>query len=152
MRTVQKLVAVICNVRSAYNVGSLFRTADAAGIRHLYLCGFTPTPEHPKVAKTALGAERSVPWEYRAQAGRLLKELKRNGWYLVALEQTRRSKDIFSFKPRFPAALIVGNEVRGVSKPLLKQCDAIVEIPMHGKKESLNVSVAAGIALYQLLR
>lgn len=148
MRTVQKLAVVICNVRSAHNVGSVFRTADAAGIQHLYICGLTPTPKHPKVAKTALGAERSVSWEYRAQAGRLLKELKKNGWYLVALEQTKKSKDVFSFRLPFPAAIVVGNEVSGLPSSLLKLCDVAAEIPMRGIKESLNVSVAFGIAAY----
>ncbi len=144
----QKLAVVICNVRSAHNVGSMFRTADAVGIQHLYLCGLTPTPEHPKVAKTALGAERAVSWEHRAQAGRLLKELKKRGWYLVALEQTEKSKDVFSLRLPYPAAVVVGNEISGLPASLIKLCDAVAEIPMRGIKESLNVSVAFGIAAY----
>ncbi len=163
----QKLAAVICNVRSAHNVGSMFRTADAAGIQHLYLCGLTPTPipsasgratgQAPfsaaaKIAKTALGAERSVSWEHRAQASRLLKELKKKGWYLVALEQTKKSKDIFSLRLPSPAAMVVGNEISGLPLSLLKLCDVTAEIPMRGTKESLNVSVAFGVAVYALWR
>lgn len=143
---------VVHNVRSILNVGSMFRTADAAGVSKIYLSGYTPTPNShaDKIAKTALGAEKFVSWEHHAQTWRLLAHLKKEGVCVVALEQSPRSKNIFKFKAKFPLALVVGNEVRGLSTKILKQCDNVLEIPMHGKKESLNVAVAAGIALYAL--
>ena len=151
---------ILAGIRSAYNVGSIFRTADGAGVTKIYLCGITPTPatrdtqqETSKISKTALGAEKSVPWEYHKQTWRLLNELKANGLWLVALEQSKDSKNIFSYKPprNRNIALIVGNEVKGVNKKILSLADKIVEIPMYGKKESLNVAVATGIALYKIL-
>lgn len=149
--TPPRVVAVLHNIRSALNVGSMFRTADAAGVGKIYVCGYSPTPDHDKVAKTALGAERSVPWEYHRQTGRLLGRLRKEGYRIVALEQTKRSENVFTFRSRFPVALVVGNEVRGVSASILAQADAAVEIPMRGTKESLNVAVAFGIAAYQLV-
>ncbi len=150
MSTRQSLYVVLDNVRSAYNVGSIFRTADGVGVAKIYICGFTPTPENPKVLKTSLGAERTVPWEYYRQTWRLLKKLKKERVRLVALEVAPKAKNIFKYKPKFPLALILGNEIRGISKTILKNSDDIIEIPMHGHKKSLNVSVSAGIALYQL--
>jgi len=148
----KKMILVLCNVRSRENVGSIFRTADAVGVSKIYLCGITPTPPHEKISKTALGAETYVQWEYRKQAWRLLLELKnkKSKCKIVGLEQTRDSQNIFTFKPKFPLALVVGNEVNGLSPQILKYCDKKVFIPMYGKKESLNVSVATGIALFQL--
>lgn len=150
MSTGQSLYIILDNIRSAYNVGSIFRTADGAGVTKIYLCDYTPTPENPKVTKTSLGAEKAVEWEYYKQTGRLLLKLKKEGVRLVALEVAPEAQNIFKYKPRFPLALVVGNEVRGVGKNVLKYADDILEIPMHGKKESLNVSVATGIALYKL--
>ena len=177
----REIYLVLDNIRSRENVGSIFRTADGAGVRKIFLCGITPIPEienpksqasNPKqisnnksqiqnqdrIAKTALGAEKWVPWEYHKQTWQLLKDLKTRNVQLIALEQTKNSIDIFSakggsasggkFKPKFPLALIVGNEVKGISAKILKYCDKVVEIPMFGKKESLNVSVAVGVALY----
>ena len=137
---------ILHNVRSTYNVGSIFRTADAAGVKKIWLCGYTPTPAQ----KTALGAEATIPWEHRSQTWRLLKELKQQGIHIVALEQYQYSKDLFRYTPRFPLALIVGHERKGLTKKILESVDDVVEIPMYGKKESLNVAVAAGIALYSL--
>ena len=151
---------ILAGIRSAYNVGSIFRTADGAGVTKIYLCGITPTPatrdtqqETSKISKTALGAEKSVPWEYHKQTWRLLNELKANGLWLVALEQSKDSKNIFSYKPprNRNIALIVGNEIKGVNEKILSYADNTVEIPMRGKKESLNVAVATGIALYYLM-
>src|SRR3989344_1716960 len=127
---------ILDNIRSAYNVGSIFRTADAAGVGKIYLCGITPTPAN----KTALGAEATVPWEYNAQTWRLLQRLKREGVHLYALEQSSGSKNLFAFKPKFPCALILGHERKGVSASLTKYLDATIEIPMYGTKESLNVA------------
>lgn len=140
------MLLVLYNIRSAYNVGSMFRTADAVGVEKIYLCGYTPTPAH----KTALGAEASVPWEHHAQAWRLLKKLKHEGIALYGLEQHATSRNLFDFKPEHPMALIVGNELTGIRSSLLSYTDAILEIPMYGTKESLNVAVATGIALYRL--
>ncbi|MEK7583095.1 MAG: TrmH family RNA methyltransferase [Patescibacteria group bacterium] len=137
---------ILHNVRSAYNVGSIFRTADAAGVEKIFLCGYTPTP----ATKTALGAEATVPWEHHAQTWRLLKELKRQDIHIVALEQYQYSTDLFRYTPKFPMALLVGHERKGLSKTMLHLVDDIVEIPMHGAKESLNVAVATGIAVYYL--
>ncbi len=148
----KEIVLIIHNVRSALNVGSMFRTADGVGVSKIYVCGYSPTPDHPKVAKTSLGAEKTVPWEQHRQTWRLLEKLRASSFQLLALEQAKKSKNIFKLKalsPK-PLALLVGNEVRGLSQQILKYCDAVVDIPMYGKKESLNVSVAAGIALYAL--
>lgn len=155
----QHIILVVNNIRSAHNVGSIFRTADAVGVEKIYLCGYTPRPtdDRPrmingKIAKTALGAEKYIPWEYRRDAWRLLGEFGVKGVRLVALEQSGNSRDIFKYKiPRNGVvALVVGNEVHGLSARMLQRCDDIVEIPMYGKKESLNVAVATGIALYAL--
>lgn len=148
----RQLYLVLNNIRSAYNVGSMFRTADAVGVKKIFICGYTPRADHPKVDKTALGATAAVPWEYHAQVGRLLKKLKSKNITIAALEQSKYSTDLFRYIPPMgPLALIVGNEVAGLSKALLARVDHVLEIPMHGRKESLNVSVAAGIALYRLL-
>ncbi len=128
----------------------MFRTADGAGVDKIYLTGYTPCPPHPQVDKVSLGAEKWVPWEYVKQPGRLLKKLKANGYNIVALEQTPKSVTLYSWQPKFPLALIVGNEKTGVTKNLLALCDQTVELPMRGKKRSLNVSVAAGVGLYYI--
>lgn len=157
---------VLDNIRSRENVGSIFRTADAAGVSKIYLCGITPRPsqyqvssikyqgETDKIAKTALGAEKWVPWEYHKQTLRLLKKLRDEGLELIALEQTKDSTNIFKLKSlgSRPTALVLGNEVKGLSPEILKYCDKKISIPMYGKKESLNVAVACGVAVYQLRR
>ncbi len=143
-----KFVIILPNIRSGHNVGAIFRTADGAGVDKLYLTGYTPCPPHTQIDKVSLGAEKWMSWEYCKQAGRLLKELKEMGYNIVALEQTKVSKNIFDWQPKFPLALVLGNEKTGVPKSLLKYCDESVEIPMSGKKNSLNVSVAAGVAMY----
>lgn len=144
----QSFILILPNIRSGHNVGAIFRTADGAGVDKLYLTGYTPCPPHTQIDKVSLGAEKWMPWEYRKQAGKFLKELKEIGYTIVALEQTKTSQNIFSFQPQFPLALVLGNEKTGVSKSLLKYCDQAIEIPMRGKKNSLNVSVAAGVAMY----
>lgn len=147
-----QIFLILNNIRSAYNVGSIFRTADGAGITKIFICGISPTPNDAKVTKTSLGAEKTVSWEYHKQTWRLLKKLKTQNPNLkvVGLEQTDKSTNIFKFKPKFPLVLIVGNEVRGLNKKILSYADKNIEIPMYGKKESLNVAVATGIALYQI--
>jgi len=143
---------VICdNIRSLENIGSIFRTADALGVSKIYLCGICGQPPNPKIAKTALGAEKTIPFEYYKQTGRLIDKLKKEKVQIVALEQDKKSIDYRKFKPKFPIALIVGNEVKGVSKKILAKCDRIIELPMQGKKESLNVSVSFGVAGYKII-
>ncbi|HEY4523313.1 MAG TPA: RNA methyltransferase [Candidatus Paceibacterota bacterium] len=146
----KEILVVLDNIRSRENVGSIFRTADAAGASKIYLCGITPTPPHEKISKTALGAEKWIPWEYCKQTWRLMAKLKGEGTNIVALEQTKESKNVFKFRPKFPLVLILGNEVRGLSPQILKYCDKKIYIPMRGRKESLNIAVAFGIAVYQL--
>jgi len=148
----KKEIHVICdNIRSLYNVGSIFRTADALGVKKIWLCGITGTPEQRGMQKVSLGAENSVAWEHGKSAWRVLEKLKKEGFQIVSLELTKASIDVNIFKSKKKIALIVGNEVDGVSQVLLKRSDAIVHIPMKGIKESLNVSVAFGIAAYELL-
>ncbi len=197
----QPLFVVLSDIRSRENVGSVFRTADAAGVDKIFLCGITPKPPHEKISKTALGAENIVPWEYYSQAWRLLKKLNKNGYTILALEKTSQSKNIFEYKiqnsgnqtriidskirPKFylktgdkthlkagnldsknialnsgyklmeknnssGVVLVLGNEVTGISKNLMNYATDVLEIPMYGTKESLNVAVAFGIAIYAL--
>ena len=143
---------VVChNVRSLHNVGSIFRTADGAGVTKLYLCGYTGHPPRPEISKVALGAENAVPWEHHYQTWRVLDRLRAQGVQIIALEnRVEGSVDYRDVRPRFPAALLLGNEVKGLSPGLLKRADVIMHIPMHGVKESLNVAVAFGIAVYKL--
>jgi tRNA G18 (ribose-2'-O)-methylase SpoU len=142
---------VICqNIRSTHNVGSIFRTADAAAVTKLFLAGYTPCPPRDEISKVALGAELNVPWQHCTQAWRQIETLQSAGIRIVALENNVQSLSIYRFKPQFPMALLLGNEVDGLSPALLARTDAIVHLPMYGKKESLNVSVAFGIAAYEL--
>jgi tRNA G18 (ribose-2'-O)-methylase SpoU len=141
------------NIRSTFNVGSIFRASDGAGLRRLHLCGITPTPDNPKVAKTALGAEVTVDWSYHLNAIQAAQSLKAQGFSICALEATADSCSIFQAPAVLfssPLLLVVGNEVTGVDPELLDLSDAVLSIPMQGKKESLNVSIAFGIAAYTL--
>ncbi|MFA5125020.1 MAG: RNA methyltransferase [Patescibacteria group bacterium] len=147
----KQIHVVLDNIRSLYNVGSIFRTADALGVSKVWLGGITGTPEQKGVKKVALGAEEAVPWEHIKQPWRAVEKLRRQGFKIVALELTKDSQNVKVFKPKFPLALIVGNEVAGVSPALLSRCDAVVHIPMRGVKESLNVSVAFGIATHEII-
>ncbi len=152
-----KTFLILDNIRSVYNVGAIFRTADALGISKIYLCGYTPAPidrfgrERTDFIKSALGAEKTVEWESRKKVEDLLEELKNKNIFLAAVEQSKNSLDYKKFKARFPIAFIFGNEVLGVSENILKDCDVILEIPMKGKKESLNISVSLGVALFRIL-
>ncbi len=152
MDKIENFVLVLDNVRSRFNVGSIFRTADGAGIDKIYLGGITPAPPHSRIAKVALGAEKFVAFESVTTTWRILKKLKDGGYNIVALEQTKKSINYSEYKPKFPVALVLGNEVKGLSKDILKYCDNFIEIPMKGKKESLNVSVAGGIVAYEISR
>lgn len=151
---------ILHNIRSAYNVGSIFRTADGMGASKVFLTGYTPAPNksgkaiimpaEKMIAKTALGAEKNVPWEKAKSIGKLIKKLKNENIKIVAVEQSAGSLHYKKFKSKLPLALILGNEVRGINKKILIQCDEIIEIPMRGKKNSLNVAVAAGVAGYEI--
>ena len=142
---------VICdNLRSAYNVGSIFRSADALGIEKIYLLGITPNPENPKVKKTALGAEKTVVWEKVKQPMRLLKKLREQNYQIISLETGARAKNYIDFSPHFPLVIILGSETLGIKKKLLEASDKIICLPQEGTKESLNVSVAFGIIGYHL--
>jgi 23S rRNA (guanosine2251-2'-O)-methyltransferase len=139
------------NIRSAWNVGSIFRSADGFGFTHAYICGITPTPDHEAVMKTSLGAEDSVSWSYHKDAVILAKGLKREGWRLFALEEQSKAREISSAAiPDYGMALVVGNEISGVDPELLSLCEDVLFIPMRGEKKSFNVAVAFGIAAYAL--
>jgi tRNA G18 (ribose-2'-O)-methylase SpoU len=141
------------NVRSLYNVGSIFRTSDGAMIKKLYLCGFTPHPPRKEIEKTALGATQSVPWEYQRDARDLLVNLKRGGVKVCVLELTTGGIPYYEIKKDdFPLCLVIGNELTGVSRDIVALADSAIEIPMFGIKHSLNVAVACGIALFELSR
>ena len=155
MQKSQKAI-ILDNIRSVFNVGSIFRTADALGVDKLFLCGTTPTPidrfgrVRNDLAKVALGAEKNVAWEYVKNTTTVLKKLKKEKFQIIAIEQDKRSVNIKKVKAKNSVALVLGNEVDGIDKKILKLADAIAEIPMHGKKESLNVGVAFGIAGYAI--
>lgn len=144
------LVVVLDNVRSAHNVGAAFRIADGAKAEKILLCGITGYPPNAQIAKTALGAERSVPWEYYADVCQAVQEMRARGYQIVLLEQTDNSFDYQDFEAKQPVCLVLGNEVDGVSDALLPLADRALEIPMCGEKNSLNVSVACGIAVYHI--
>lgn len=142
------------NIRSMHNVGSVLRSADAFLVEKVYLCGITPSPPHREIRKTAIGAEESVDWEVHTDAIELAKGLKAQGYTLLALEQTENSLMLPAFEADMEEnkyVLILGHEVEGVNQDLINLCDYALEIPQFGTKHSLNVSVATGIALYQLV-
>jgi len=150
----QDLTLVMDNLRSTLNVGSIFRTADGAGVKHIYCCGTTPTPEHPKIKKTSLGAESLTSWSYHTNAVQLVSDLKAAGSLILALETTPISISIFEISHTLQqmqhSVLIIGNEISGIDPGILNIADHTLSIPMMGKKTSLNVAVSAGIALYTL--
>jgi len=161
-----RIVLIVHNIRSCYNVGSLLRTADGLGVNKVYLTGYTPYPatvadqRMPHLAqkidrqihKTALGAECSVAWEHDSDITTVIHQLKLTGFAIVALEQAAASIPLHTYRPLERTALIIGREVEGVEPEVLALADTIVEIPMHGQKESFNVSIAAAVALYRLLQ
>ncbi len=157
MNKKQERIVVLDNVRSVYNVGAIFRTADAAGVSKIILVGTTPAPvdrfDRPRkdMTKTALGAEKTVVWESSKNIYKAIDVLKTDGFFVVGVEQSKNSVDYRKVKLRNKTAFIFGNEVSGISPQVLKSCDKIIELPMKGKKESLNVSVVAGIILFNFL-
>lgn len=138
------------NVRSLWNVGAFFRTCDGLQIEHVYLTGYTGHPPRKEITKTAIGAEQWIPWEHNRDPLPIVEQLKKDGWQIVSLEIAKNAVDISRFKPTDKVLLIAGHELTGVPEPLLQLSDATVMIPMMGKKESLNVAVATGIALHHL--
>jgi tRNA G18 (ribose-2'-O)-methylase SpoU len=139
------------NVRSLYNVGAFFRTADATGLSRLYLSGFTGAPPSKQIAKTALGSEQTVPWE-RADPLALIDARRRAGWETAAIETVDEAVDLFDWQPRFPVLIVFGHEVEGLPAELVQRCGTRVRIPMVGAKRSLNVATAGGVVMYELFR
>ncbi len=146
------IYVVLENIRSAFNVGAIFRTADAAGIEKLYLTGITPYPPHNRIPKTALGATESVLWQYDKEPLKVLQDLVDSEVHCIAAELTKNSVNYTDFQYQKPVAIVFGNEINGVSKEALEICETSVAIPMHGQKESLNVEVSFGIIIYEIIR
>jgi len=147
------IYALAENVRSLYNVGSIFRSSDGACIEKLFLAGFTPHPPRKEIAKTALGATETVPWEYHKNPLDVIAKLKKENVTICALELTDESRPYYQLTQKnFPLCLLVGNEITGLSNELIKHADIAIEIPMFGVKQSLNVAVAYGVALYDCVR
>ncbi len=150
------IIIVLDNIRSVFNVGSIFRTADAAQNTQIYLCGLTPTPENPKISKTSLGAEETVPWKYFTNTEEAIKSLKDKKYPIYSVELTKKSQHFQDFqyfqKNTEKIALVFGHEINGVSQPILDISDACIYIPMKGKKESLNVAITASILIFEALR
>mgnify|MGYP003421293239 FL=1 len=152
-----QIYLVLHNIRSTHNVGAIFRTADATGVKKIYISGITPAPidrfgrARPDISKASLGAEKTVEWESIVDIKDFIKNIKKEKFQIIAVEQDKRSIDYKDLKRSEKVLLIVGNEVDGIDKDVLDLCDNIVEIPMLGKKESLNVSVATGVVLYSLI-
>jgi tRNA G18 (ribose-2'-O)-methylase SpoU len=146
------VLVMLDNVRSMYNVGSFFRTCDAAGVQKILLGGITAQPPKHAITKTALGAEERVVWEHRMTAAEFVPILRERGCEIAAIETHARSVDLFDWTPRFPVCVMFGHEVDGLRAELLDQADTFVRIPMLGKKHSLNVATAGGIVIYELLR
>lgn len=152
VRMQRKVRLLAHNVRSLWNVGAFFRTCDALGVEHLYLTGYTGHPPRKEISKTAIGAEEWIPWEHARDPLPIMQQLQGDGWHIVALELHPDAVDIDRFIPTERVCLVVGHELTGVPEDILEMCDAIVQIPMQGRKESLNVSVATGIALHRMCR
>ncbi len=156
-KKIEDVAVLLHNIRSTHNVGSIFRTADALGVNKIYLSGYTPSPidkygrARKDIGKVALGAEKNISWEYEEDPKKIIKSLKKVGFQVVCVEQDKTSIDYKKIKVKEKVLFVMGNEVFGVDKKILELCDAIAEIPMKGEKESLNVSVAFGVALFRIL-
>ena len=152
--TITKLPAAVLldDVRSLYNVGAFFRAADGAGVEKLHLCGITGCPPKPGIAKTALGAEETVPWEHSWDPTAVATALRGRGYEIAAVETSARAVDLFEWQPAFPVCVMFGHEVEGLRPALAELCDTHVRIPMLGRKHSLNVATAGGVVIYELLR
>lgn len=146
------IIVILDDIRSMNNVGSVFRTSDAFAVNELYLCGFTPTPPHRDIHKTALGATESVRWSYFEKTEYAVSAAKKKGYTIAAVEQAHNSISLRNVSVRKQIALIFGNEVSGVNTEILKQADICIEIPQWGAKHSLNIAVSVGVALWELIR
>ena len=146
-----EIYLVLDNIRSMYNVGAMFRTADGTRVKKIFLCGITATPPRDKIFKTSLGAVDHVEWEYYKWAKTAVENLKKQGVQIVALEQTDDSVHFKKANYRVPVAIVVGHEKKGISRSVLKLADLVVEIPMHGVANSLNVATSCGIIIYEVL-
>lgn len=145
------LIVILDNVRSALNVGAIFRSCDAFLIRKIILCGVTACPPNKEIRKSALGSSNSVEWEYVKETKHAITKLKKMGYHIVAIEQTNKSIMLDKFSTqKEPIAIVFGNEVTGISEIVIKECDVSIEIPQYGTKHSLNISVAAGIVMWDL--
>ena len=153
----REVIVLLYNIRSTHNVGSMFRTADALGVRKIYLSGYSPTPTdqygkmRQDIEKVALGTEKTVAWEYVKTPEQTINKFKESKYQIIGLEQSKNSIDYKKVKAGKKVLFIVGNEVEGISKKILSLCDKVTEIPMKGNKESLNVSVAFGVALFRII-
>ena len=146
------VTVVLDNVRSMYNVGAFFRTADGAAVEKLHLCGITGQPPKTAISKTALGAEESVAWEHSWEPVPVVEDLRRRGYEIAAIETTLHAVDLYDWTPRFPVCLVFGHEVDGIRPEVSRLCDTHIRIPMLGIKHSLNVATAGGVVIYELLR
>lgn len=147
------VIVVLENIRSAYNVGSIFRTADAFLLQRVYICGYTAHPPHKEIKKTALGADETVEWKHFKNIGEAIEEIKAGGYKIYAVEQAVESLKLGNFiSDDEKIAVVLGNEVSGVEQTTIALCDGVIEIPQMGMKHSLNVSVAAGVVLWELVR
>jgi tRNA G18 (ribose-2'-O)-methylase SpoU len=147
------VIAVLENIRSAYNVGSVFRTADAFLLEGIYICGYSPFPPHKEIRKTALGAEESVTWKHFKTAREAIQELRSLGYMIYSVEQAEQSMKLHQFRSASERlAVVFGNEVTGVEQSTIELCDGIIEIPQLGMKHSLNIATAAGVVLWELVR
>lgn len=148
------IIVVLENIRSAYNVGSVFRTADGFLLEAIYICGYTCVPPHKEIKKTALGAEDSVTWKHFENADAAIQELRLAGYEVFAVEQAQDSTKLnqFKYQPGDKVALVFGNEVTGVEQSTIHLCKGCIEIPQHGMKHSLNIATAAGVVLWELVR
>lgn len=150
-RDKNEIYLVLDNIRSMYNVGAIFRSAEGARVKKIFICGITATPPREKIFKTSLGAVDWVDWEYSDSSQDVIAKLRKEKVQIVALEQTNKSLHYKKAKYRRPLAIILGHELKGISKEVLGLCDVSVEIPMYGRSNSLNVATAAGIVLYEAL-
>jgi len=145
------IYTLLDNIRSLHNVGSIFRTADAVRLQELFLTGITGNPPRPEIEKTALGATETVPWTFHENPVALLQDLKKKGVRIVVLEHTSASTPFYELSPEYPVCLVVGNEVFGVQDKIVEMADIAVDIPMYGTKQSLNVTIAFGVVIYDIL-
>jgi len=147
----KNLTVILDNIRSAHNVGAIFRTCDGAGVNMLYLCGITPYPPHKKILKTALGAEEYIKWKHENSTKNVIHELQGQGYKIISVEQTSKAKHYNNFSYPQKVALVFGNEITGISSEVLALSDHHIELPMIGRKNSLNVSTTVGIIVYHII-